>query len=208
MFVLLALGAMAFAVFQPVTVLPRYRPSPGYALSDSAGERFTSEDARGAVTLYTFVPLDCDERCDRVDETMAEVAERVVDVDLAGLQFEMVTIVLDPDPDLDEVAAARVEAGAEELAGTEWRWLTGTGNQISNVVGYGFRRRASIEDFSPGYAIVDSTGTIRGEYRYQTIAEDADKLVRHIDILGSELRNSGGIAGIAFEAAHLFQCYP
>ena len=200
---------MAFAIFQPVTVLPRYRPSPGYALTDSAGERFTSEDARGAVTLYTFVPLECDELCDRVDDTMAEVGARVPDeVDLAGLPFEMVTIVLDGDPDLDQVADARSAAGADALADTEWRWLTGDENQISNVVGYGFRRRASVDDFSPGYAIVDSTGTIRGEYRYQTIAGDSDKLVRHVDILGSELRNSGGIAGIAFEAAHLFQCYP
>lgn len=200
---------MAFAIFQPVTVLPRYRPSPGYALTDSAGERFTSEDARGAVTLYTFVPLECDELCDRVHDTMAEVGSRVPDeVDLAGLPFEMVTIVLDGDPELDAVAAARADAGADGLVDTEWRWLTGDEDQISNVVGYGFRRRASTEDFSPGYAIVDSTGTIRGEYRYLTIAEDTDKLVRHIDILGSELRNSGGIAGLAFEAAHLFQCYP
>ena len=111
-------------------------------------------------------------------------------------------------PDLDEVATARSDAGADELTDTEWRWLTGDEKQISNVVGYGFRRRATVDDFSPSYAIVDSTGTIRGEYRYQTIAGDSDKLVRHVDILGSELRNSGGIAGFAFEAAHLFQCYP
>jgi cytochrome oxidase Cu insertion factor (SCO1/SenC/PrrC family) len=200
---------MAFAVFQPVTVLPRYRPSPGYALTDSEGERFTSEDARGAITLYTFVPLECGDLCDRVDRTMTEVGQRVpAEVDLAGLPFEMATIVLDGDPELDAVAGAREAAGADGLADTEWRWLTGTDDQVANVVGHGFRRRASTDDFSPSYAIVDSTGTIRGEYRYQTLADDADKLVRHVDLLGSELRNSGGLTGLAFEAAHLFQCYP
>ena len=60
----------------------------------------------------------------------------------------------------------------------------------------------------PSYAIVDGWGMIRGEYRYQTLADDADKLVRHIDVLGGELRNSGGIASFAYEAAHVFQCYP
>ena len=49
---------------------------------------------------------------------------------------------------------------------------------------------------------------IRGEYRYQTNASDADKIVRHLDVLGEEVRNSHGAASLAYEAAHFFLCYP
>lgn len=207
--VLLA-GAMAFAFFQPVKVLPRLRPAPGYALVDERGERVTSEDGRGMVTLYTFTPLDCGAACEEVDETMREVRDRVADeVDLAGMPFRLVTIVLDADPTTEELVAAAQRAGdVGDPAGDDWVWLGGSQSQVDNVVGGGFRRRTDVDGFTPSYAIVDGFGTIRGEYRYQTLADDADKLVRHVGVLGSELRNASGFGSLAYEAAHLFQCYP
>ncbi len=199
--VLLALGAMAFAYFQPIQVLPRIRLAPGYAMVDQFDDMVTSEDGRGVITLYTFVPLGCGEACDRVDDTMRSVRDRVGrDVDLGGTEFRLVTVVLDPDV----APAALVGAAGDD----DWSWLTGTAEQIENVVGLGFRRSADPAYFTPSYAIVDGWGMIRGEYRYQTLADDADKLVRHIDVLGGELRNSSGIASFAYGAAHVFQCYP
>jgi protein SCO1/2 len=62
--------------------------------------------------------------------------------------------------------------------------------------------------FDPTFVLVDGWGVVRGQYRYQTQVSDADKLVRHIGILGEELRNSKGVASLAYEAAHLFMCYP
>jgi protein SCO1/2 len=203
--VVLVGAAMAFAIVQPIKVLPRLRPAPGYALTDQHGERFTSEDARGVITLYTFVPLDCGASCDDVTATMTAVRDRVADdVDLGGVSFRLVTVVLDPDVPTPALAATAGRAGA----GDDWVWLTGSTEQISNVVGLGFRRAADPADFSPSYAIVDGWGTIRGEYRYSTRLDDADKLVRHIDVLGGELRNRSGFANIAYDAAHAFQCYP
>ena len=199
---------MAFAIFQPVTVLPRLRPAPGFALVDEHGQRLTSEDVRGAITLYTFEPLGCGAECAEVDRTMREVRDRVTrDIDLAGTPFRLVTIVLDADPAPAALAAAARAAGDE---GDDWSWVGGSASEITNVVGYGFRRRTldDGEGFAPSYAIVDQVGTIRGEYRYGTLTDDADKLVRHIDLLGAELRNSGGLASFAYEAAHVFQCYP
>lgn len=199
--VLLALGAMAFAIFQPIQVLPRLRLAPGYAMVDQTGASLTSEDGRGVITLYTFVPLECGDECARVDDTMRSVQRRVAaDVDLGGADFRLVTVVLDPDADQAEVAAAAADA--------DWPWITGSADQIENVVGLGFRRSPDPAEFTPSYAIVDGWGMIRGEYRYRTLADDADKLVRHIDVLGGELRNSGGIASFAYGAAHVFQCYP
>jgi protein SCO1/2 len=204
--VLVALGAMAFAVFQPIQVLPRLRLAPGYAMVDQTGERVTSEDGRGYITLYTFVPLECDDRCDAVDDTMRAVRDDVTSsIDLGSAEFRLVTVVLDPDAP----PTALADAAADAATGTDsWTWITGSAAQLENVVGLGFRRSADPADFTPSYAIVDGWGMIRGEYRYRTIADDADKLVRHIDVLGGELRNSGGIASLAYEAAHAFQCYP
>ena len=58
------------------------------------------------------------------------------------------------------------------------------------------------------YAVVDGWGVIRREYRYRTVSDTADTIVRHIDLLGAELRNDHGIGSWAYEAAHAFQCYP
>lgn len=201
--VLVFIGSMAFAILQPVQVLPRIRLAPGYTLVDHSGAAVTSEDGRGEITLYTFVPLECGDRCDAVTTTMSEVRERVArDVDLGGVDFRLVTIVLDPDADPSQVAAARDDAGAD------WTWLAGSDRQIENVVGLGFRRSTSADEFAPSYAVVDGWGMIRGEYRYRTLADDTDKLVRHIDVLGSELRNKSGLVSFVYEAAHAFQCYP
>lgn len=211
--VVLVIAAMAFAIVQPVKVLPRLRPAPGYALTDQRGERFTSEDARGTITLYTFMPLGCGEACDRAVATMAEVRDRAVDeVDLGDVELRLVTVVLGPDAPAASLAAASAAAdgavATPEALTTEWRWLTGSASQIENVVGLGFRRSADPADFSPSYAIVDGWGTIRGEYRYSTLLGDADKLLRHLDVLGGELRHPGGITSFAYDAAHAFQCYP
>lgn len=201
--VLVFVGSMLFAILQPIQVLPRLRLAPGYALVDQAGDVVTSEDGRGVISLYTFVPADCGDRCDSVHSTMTEVRDRVEgEVDLGGAEFRLVTVVLDPDVDATDVAAARDRAGAD------WTWLAGTDSQIENVVGLGFRRSTSVDEFSPSYAVVDGWGMIRGEYRYQTLAEDADKITRHIDVLGSELRNKRGLVSFVYEAAHAFQCYP
>lgn len=199
----LALGAMAFAVFQPVQVLPRLRLAPGYALVDQTGARVTSEDGRGVITLYAFVPPTCLDECEEVNATLSEVRARVdADVDLGPATFRVVTVLV------DGAATPEAVSAAPGVTGTDWSWLIGSESQLENVVGLGFRRPTSADDVTPSYAIVDGAGLIRGEYRYQTIATDADKLVRHVDVLGGELRNRGPFTSFVYEAAHAFQCYP
>lgn len=207
---LLGGAALAFAILQPIKVLPRIRVAPGYALTDQAGESFTSESARGSVTLYSFAPLDCGSRCDEIFSTVAEVRERVeTEVDLGEVEFRVVTIALADAPDPTALAAAAAASGAD---GEEWRWLGGPADRVRTVVGAGFRNFFEIEgdgavEFEPGYALVDGNGVIRGEYRYRTVTDDADKIVSQLGSLGVELRHSGGAAGLAYEAAHLFSCY-
>ena len=199
--VVVFLAAMSFAVVQPVQVLPRIRLAPGYSLIDQRGMPVTSEDARGTITLYTFVPEGCADECDTIHQTIDEVVARVAsDVDLAGTEFRAVTLVLGASP-------ARTAADATR-SGATTTWLGVTGADLANVVGLGFAQPTTRDAFRPGFTIVDGWGMIRGEYRYSTLADDADKLVRHIDLLGAELRNDHGFASFVYEAAHAFQCYP
>jgi protein SCO1/2 len=86
-------------------------------------------------------------------------------------------------------------------------------DDVADVLGAGFRvfsqpRPDGSFAFDPAFVLVDGWGVVRGEYRYATLADDADKLIRHIGILGEELRNSRGAGSIAYEAAHVFLCYP
>ncbi len=207
----LIVAALAFVIVEPIQVLPRIGLAPGYALQDDSGELTTSEDARGALTLYTFMPADCDERCDDINATMAGLAARVpTEVKLDDISFQLVTIALDSPPKA-ELAAASDASGAD---GTNWRWVSGDQATLKTVVGAGFGRffefdEASGEvEFDPAYVLVDGWGVVRGEYRYQTIANDQDKIVSHVGILVDEVRYSDGAAGVAYEAAHLFLCYP
>lgn len=162
------------------------------------------------ITLYSFMPLDCGDDCDDVARTMSTVRDAVgTQVDLGDVEFRLVTVVLDPDATTAELAAAAERAGDDEPVGErDWVWLTGSDDQIENVVGLGFRRASDPERWTPSYAVVDGWGTIRGEYRYSTRLGDAEKLIRHLDVLGGELRHRSGIATFAYDAAHAFQCYP
>jgi protein SCO1/2 len=205
-------GAVAaFAVFQPIKVLPRIRVAPGFALLDQHGDAHTSETGRGVVTLYSFLPLDCDDpACAETLDTLAEIARRVpAEADLGDTDFRIVTIALADGPAPAELARAATVAGAD---GEDWVWIGGSLDRVRAAVGAGFRQYFDIDErgevtFDRGYVLVDGDGVVRGEYRYRTISDDADKIVGQVDSLGVEIRYSSGAAGLAYEAAHLFSCY-
>ncbi len=208
---LLVLAVMAFAIFEPIQVLPRIRLSPGYLLADQEGASFTSEDVRGDIVLYTFRYSGCGEECDGLDETMMAVRDRIGEVDLGDTEFRLVTISFDPATDTTEVLTAEAdEVGAD---GLQWRFATGEEAHLANVVKAGFKVWYEENDdgsfsFDPTLILVDGWGVIRGEYEYRTLKSDADKIIHHLDILTAEIRNASGAAGLAYEAAHLFLCYP
>lgn len=209
--VLVIAGVMAFAIFEPIQVLPRIRLAPGFALTDQTGDTLTSEDLRGNVVLYTFTYGQCEEPCIAPEPTMAEIAERADEVDLGGVPLRLVTLSFDPERDsVQELATRAGEHGAD---GDLWTYATTDPTQTDNVVRAGFRTWFESRDdgsfaFDPVLILVDGWGIVRGEYRYQTLADDADRILRHIDILGQEIRNSHGANTIAYEAAHFFLCYP
>lgn len=203
-------AAVGFAVFEPVQVLPRVRVAPGFGVVDQSGAAYTSEDGRGNVTVYAFAPTTCGDQCAALHDTMRSVRRRVVaEVDLGGAGFRMITVALDTA----EPAALAAAAAASGADGEVWRWVGADQQVLGDVVGSGFRVFFDASDpaavaFDPVFVIVDGAGVVRGEYRYASLVAEADRLTRHISLLGDELRHSTGAASFLYEAAHVFMCYP
>jgi protein SCO1/2 len=209
--ILIIAAALAFVVFEPIQVLPRIRIAPGYLLVNQDAETITSEDARGAIVLYNFAYSGCGGDCAAMNRTLEEIQSRLDAVDTGDTEVRFVTISLDGDGDTPDVLR---DYASDLGADTDlWQFATGDPVHLENVVKAGFEVYYERGDngtyaFAPTFVLVDGWGVIRGEYRYQTQASDADKIVRHLGILGEEVRNSHGAASLAYEAAHFFLCYP
>ena len=207
---LLALGALWFKIFEPIQVLPRIRLAPGFALTDQHGAQVTSEDLRGSVVLYTFSYAGCPEPCPAPEPTVAAIRDRMGEVDLGDTDVRFVTLSFDATDTATDLTDRAERMGAD---GTEWFYATADEARLKPIIGSGFktyfeRNTDGSFSFDPAMVLVDGWGVVRGEYRYQTLASDTDRILNHIDILGEEIRNAHGPAGLAYEAAHFFLCYP
>lgn len=211
LFGMVALAVLAFAVFQPVQVLPRIRLAPGYSFVRESGERLTSEDLRGQIVLYNFTYTRCPPPCGGLNGTLQEIMARVDAANAARIPFTVVTISLDPAHDTPAQLAVHAQAAGADPA----RWIFATNPDeelLKQVVGGGFEvfyrpDSAGMVDYEPAFVLVDGWGVIRGEYHYQTLSPDAERIVRHVNVLFDEIENSVGAARYAYEAAHLFLCY-
>ena len=202
------LGATAFAVFRPVLVLPRITLAPGFALVDQNGKPLTNEDMRGKIVLYNISHAACTAPCPQTAAAMQAVQARLDEVETFGIPVELVTISVDPERDTPEVLRAYA---ASLDAGDNWHFVTGAPDRLKYVVGGGFgvyytERADGTLAVDPGMMLVDGQGILRAEYR--TAAPEVDRLLRDIGLVAEEAENSGGASRYAYEAAHLFLCYP
>ena len=82
--------------------------------------------------------------------------------------------------------------------------------QLKSVIGGGFSTYYTEKEdgikFDPAFMLVDGNGVLRAEYR--TAVPDTDIILRDINLLVEEAHNSTGPQKLAYEAAHLFLCYP
>lgn len=208
----LVLAILAFATLKPIRVLPRIRLAPGFILVDQDGRQVTSEDMRGKVALYTFTYTRCrTPQCQEILTTLQAVDRQITDAMLQGVPFEIVVVSFDPEHDTPEQLRAFATSLGVDLG--RWRFVTGTDSKrLRYVIGGGFEvYYEQTEDgefvFDPAYILVDGWGIIRGEYRYETIMPNQERIARHIQVLLNEIHNSKGAAKVAYEAAHLFLCY-
>ena len=203
------LAVLAFAIFQPVLVLPRISPAPAYSFIDQDGERITSEELRGSLVFYTFTHSGCVAPCVPTSATVASLQPALADVDLDGIALRFVTIYVDPE----EASPATLHRIAKSMGADpkQWHFVTGDANQLKNVIGVGFRtdyEQQADGNFTvdPVFALVDGWGILRATYR--TSSPDIELLRRDLRLIVQEARNSTGVSRYAYEAAHLFICYP
>lgn len=202
-------GALAFAIFQPVQVLPRIALAPGFALMDQNRNILTSEDLRGTIILYTFTYTNCSVPCPQANESMQGVQAMLNDMDTGSIPVMLVTVFFDPVRDTPEALAAyaRMVGGDESV----WRFVTGEAAQLKEIIGGTFNTYYRQNDdgtftFDPTFVLVDGWGIQRA--RYRTSTPDLEIVARDIRLLAEEAHNSKGITKYAYEAAHLFLCHP
>ena len=214
---LLVTGVVSFAVFQPVKVLPRITLSPGYAFTNQDGEPRTSEDYRGKLTLYNFTYTNCDGDCPDTTEKMQAIRRAIAESAPDGVDYALVTVSLDPERDtpqkLNVFAEPYLDSGLDSVP---WDFLTGKASRIRYMVGGGFSLYYEEETldkaddyeikFYPLFVLVDGWGIIRAEYPTANLT--VEEVLDDINYLTVEINNSEGAAGLAYEAAHLFRCYP
>ena len=214
----IVISVVSFALFQPVKVLPRISLAPGYAFRNQDNESRTSEDYRGKLTLYNFTYANCDGDCPDTSQNMQEIRKAIEESAPTGIDYALVTVSLDPERDTPEALGlfAAPYLGSEENS-IPWDFLTGEPSRVRYMVGGGFslfyEREAppnSTSDydvkFYPLFVLVDGWGIIRAEYPTSNLS--ANEVLDDINYLTVEINNSEGAAGLAYEAAHLFRCYP
>lgn len=203
------LAALAFAIFQPIQVLPRISLAPGFAFTDQDGNRLTSEDLRGSLVLYNFTYTRCADPCPETSTAFGQLQAALAEVDTGDIPLEFVTISFDPEHDTPAVLRAYAdELGADT---STWHFVTGEPSQLKTVIGGGFstfyeERADGSFEFTPGFALVDGWGILRATYR--TATPDPERFRRDLGLIIQEVRNSEGVNRYAYEAAHLFMCYP
>jgi protein SCO1/2 len=201
------LSVVAFAVFQPIKVLPRIGLAPGFSLTDQDGQRLTNEDLRGKVVLYNFSYAGCGAPCEKMDATMREVQDRLAQ-QAGAAPVALVTISFDPERDTP--AALRAYANRIGADPARWRLAVGEKAQTKAIIGGGFEAYYEPDGkdgfkFDPALILVDGWGIVRAAHRRQI--PTADQILRQIQVIEEEIGKSKGVAKVAYEAAHLFACY-
>lgn len=214
---LLVVVVLSFSLLRPITVLPRIALAPGYAFTDQDGRLVTSEDLRGQFTLYSFSYSHCLDDCPLSIEELATLRQQLEQSPTGDVAVTLVTISLDPERDTPAQLAAWLGRHAPAAGAlVDWRLLSGDADRTRLVVGNGFELyynqmdRADglgyAVDFEPRFVLVDGWGIMRAIYR--TAAPDPLAIARDLRLLQQEARHSQGVGRLAYEAAHLFMCYP
>lgn len=207
---LIVVGLVLFVTIQPVQVLPRMTLAPGYALLDQDGNQLTSEDLRGKLTLYNFTYTGCTSPdCPETGASMRALQDRLASIDTAGIPVRLVTISFDPAQDSPAVMKAWADAhGANPEV---WTVATGDPKRLKNIIGSGFSTYYGDNgsggwEFDPAFVLVDGNGIIRTKYKSATV--DPALFERDLGLVLAEVANSSGASRLAYDAAHLFLCYP
>ncbi len=204
------LAIYAFVFFEPVQVLPKIGPAPGFQLTDQDGASFGSEGLRGSLTIYTFAHSRCTGVCAEALQRQRAVQAQIATAEI-GLPVRLVTISIDTMHDTPE----RLRVWAAELSAdtTTWSFLTGEAQSVRRLVSVGYGAFYTLKndgtwDLDTRVAVVDGWGMIRAVYGTQDYLPSTERLVSDLQLIAAEALAADGPGRMAYEAAQLFGCYP
>lgn len=200
----------AFIFFEPVQVLPKIRPAPGYNLVDQEGRPFGTEALRGSITVYSITYTGCTGACPDQTARMRELQAALGGSD--GLvPVRLVTLSVDTFRDAPEVLRAfGLEHGADF---SRWTFLTGSEADVRRVAGRGYevfysRQADQSYKLDTRMFLVDGWGIIRAVYGTDDYIPSVERLLRDIRLVSEEAAAMNGPSALAYEAAQLFGCFP
>ncbi len=206
--------ALGFVLLRPIQVVPRLGPAPTFRLTDQLGRPATHLDLIGQIVVFDFIATQGDETASVITDSMRQLRDELRQRGWLGERVRLVTLTFDPERDTPEALAAY--ALAQQADPNEWLFLTGEPDALRAVIGGGFGvyyqklqttddRPRTIFSHTSKFVLVDAQGLIRAEYRDPAL--HIARVIRDIELLQREA-SSTGVARYAYEAAHLFLCYP
>lgn len=158
--------------------LPVIGPAPRFTLVRESGERFTSDELRGKVTVVTFIYATCRDTCPVLTAKMGTLQRRL-GADF-GPRVRFVSITVDPVVDTPEVLRGYADAHGVDRRG--WSFLTGTPEEIRNVVrdfgGFARKSQSGDVDHLDLTSLVDRNGAMRVQYLGSRF--DPDEMLRDL----------------------------
>lgn len=208
--ILLLIFVAIFKVWQPITVLPRFQPAPGFRFASADGTILSSADQIGKLTLYSISYADCTVDCPQSAENIAAIRSALTGQITGDIPLEFVTFSLSDNEGAAERASTFGQLSTAE-SDIAWHWLNGSADLTRAVIGGGFSHFYKGDadggvEFDPLYVLVDDIGMIRG--RYFSAEPDPTILIRDIGYVVSERENLTGVDKVGYDAAHLFLCFP
>lgn len=154
------------------------RPAPTFTLVDSSGQPFSSESLQGKAWIASFFFTSCESVCPMVVGTMARLFEDAP----KGMHFASFSV----DPENDSPAALAAYAQKFDADTRRWHFLTGTRDQLRDVIVGGFQvampeSKTDLDRHSVRLVLVDPAGMIRG-YFNATDEEDLKRLKGILDV--------------------------
>ena len=110
--------------------LPVIGPAPAFALTTHSGKRISLGDLRDKVLAITFIYATCRDSCPVLTRKLAALQRRLAADH--GPRVHFVAITVDPEVDTPEVLRGYAEAIGADAKG--WTFLTGTPDEIGQVV--------------------------------------------------------------------------
>lgn len=143
--------------------LPRIGTAPGFRLTDQNGRSFSLADAKGKVTVVTFIFTTCSETCPLLTAKLVGI-QRSLGTEKSKLLIAAITV----DPLQDTPAVLKKYAQAHSADPENFVFLTGSIPQIEDVSRRYAVFRKTLEKGSIDHtfltSLVDRKGVLRVQY--------------------------------------------